>query len=188
MSEKARIRYFSIKFVIFTFLGIMILVFRESHVGNLRYFIGGLMLIYGVEGIFYESLEHHLNFLMKNRTYLGIVEIIFGVTLLASKISFESVCIIWATWSIIRESYELKEIVCDFKCYTPRILSLLESIAAIVFSIMLILEPGHHHALLHIILLNIELICSPLVVLLDEIIIAIKKKRKKAKEIEKEEK
>ena len=87
-------------------------------------------------------------------------------------------CIIWATWSIVRESYEIKEVVSDIKSVLPKILSGAESIAVIVLSVMLILEPTEHHALIHMYMLVIELVLNPATVLLDELFIHLKEKKK----------
>ena len=71
--------------------------------------------------------------------------------------------------SICRESFEIFEIINELKHLLPRILSGVESIAVIVFSIMLILEPGEHHAMIHVYLLLVELVFSPLIPLMDEL-------------------
>ncbi len=83
-------------------------------------------------------------------------------------LEYSAVCIIWATWSIVRESHEIKELVTEIVSVPLTIISGLESIAVIVLSIMLISEPTHHHALIHIYLLLAELILTPLVPMLDE--------------------
>ncbi len=181
MSEKKRITYLLIKLVIFTILAALVLIFRDSHVAHLKPFIGALMLLYGIEELLFEILNHHGHFIHEPKTYLSFVEIIFGVILFVVDLQFEYVCIIWATWSIIRESYEIKEIVADMKSITPRILSGVESVVAIIFSVMLIMEPGEHHATIHMILLVAELILAPLVVLLDELIVGYKEKKKLTK-------
>ena len=185
MSEKKRITYLLIKLVIFTILAALVLIFREGQVANLKPFIGALMLLYGIEGLLFEILNHHSHFLHETKSYLGFVEITFGIILLVVELQFEYVCIIWATWSIIRESYEIKEIVADMKSITPRILSGVESVIVIIFSVMLIMEPGEHHATIHMILLVAELILAPLVMLLDELIVGYKEKKKLTKNSEK---
>ena len=88
----------------------------------------------------------------------------------------------WATWSIVRESFEIKELVTEIKSWTLTFLSGAESIAVIVFSVMLILEPGEHHAMIHIYLLLLELLLTPLIPLLDEILLERKHKKELAKE------
>ena len=176
MLDKPHIKYFIIKFAVFTILAVLVLVFREQQVEHLQPFIGSLMIFYGVEGIFYEVLFHKLQFIRKNKTYLGLIELILGTIVIIAPLEFAYVCIIWATWSIIRESYELKELITDIKTWPPRIISGTESIAVIIFSILLIFEPGEHHALIHMVLLVAELILNPLTVLLDEILIHFKEK------------
>lgn len=178
MLKKAHIRYLLIKLIVFTTFAILVLIFRENQVANLKPFIGFLMLLYGVDEILFEIFTHHKHFLYANKTYLGLVELIFGIVLIIADLQFEYVCIIWATWSIIRESHEIKEIVADMKMLIPRILSGIESITVIVFSILLIIEPGVHHAIIHMILLSAELILNPLVVLIDEFLIERKETKK----------
>ena len=183
MTKKHHIIYLSIKLVIFTILAVLILIFREKQVEFLKPHIGSLMFLYGVEGMLYEFLFHRKHFFHENKVYLALIEIIFGIVIIASPLPFETVCVVWATWSIIRESHEIKEIVADFKTITPRILSGVESVVVIVFSVMLIIEPGEHHAIIHMCLLFAELILNPLVVLIDEFLIDWKEKRKQ-KQIE----
>ena len=55
-------------------------------------------------------------------------------------LEYSAVCIIWATWSIVRESHEIKELVTEIVSVPLTIISGLESIAVIVLSIMLISE------------------------------------------------
>ena len=119
--------------------------------------------------------------MIESKTYLGLVELILGITTIIMPFEdYSHVCIIWATWSIIRESYEIKELVTEIRSITWTLISGLESIAVIIFSIMLIAEPTAHHAMIHIYLLLAELILSPLVPLLDEVM----EKRKEQKKSE----
>ena len=178
MKKFTPFKYLVVKFVIYAILAILIFIFREKQVEHLKLFIGSLMLLYGVDGIVFEILSHGKRFIHQNKAYLGLIELIFGIVLIASPLQFDYVCIIWATWSIVRESYEIKEIIADLKTMLPRILSGVESIVVIIFSIMLLLEPGEHHTLIHMCLLTAELVLNPLVVLLDEILIARKERQK----------
>ena len=174
--EKNHIKYFSIKLGVFAILAILVFVFREPLVGNLKYFIGGLMLLYGLEEILFEILYSRHHILHQGKLYLGGIELLLGVVMLSVPMSYESVCIIWATWSILREAYEIKEVFSEIKCLAPKILSATESVVVIVFSILLIIEPGEHHAMIHLYLLLAELIVSPLTPLLDEILAKRKEK------------
>lgn len=178
MLNKKHLIYQLIKLGAFTALAVLVFVFRNQQVEHLKPFIGSLMLLYGIEGLFYEIFFHHLHFIHEPKSYLGLIEIIFGIVLITSPLQFEYVCIIWATWSIVRESYELKELVSDYKTLLPKILSGVESITVIVFSVLLILEPGEHHAIIHMCLLTAELILNPLVVVIDEWLIYLKEKKK----------
>ena len=170
MEEKSCIKYNLIKLIVYAVLAVLVFVFREVLIENLKYLIGGLMIFYSLEEVLFIVLHHIHNFLKEDKVYLGFIELVLGVVLLCVNISYESVCIIWATWSILRESYEIKEIACELHHLVPKILSGIESIVVIVFSIMLIIEPGEHHAMIHLYLLLVELIVTPLTPLLDELL------------------
>ena len=181
--EKSHIKYLFVKLVIFVALAICVFIFREQLVEHLKYFIGGLMLLYGVEEILFEVLFHGKNFWKCEKTYLGLVELILGTTLFfypleaEPEVVIKMTCVIWAAWSIIREAFEIRELVVEIKSVVLTIISGIESIAVIVLSVMLILEPGEHHAMIHLYLLLAELVLTPLVPLLDEIIEERKLKR-----------
>lgn len=177
MEEKSHIKYFSIKLGVFAILAILVFIFREPIVEHLKYFIGGLMVLYGLEEILFEILYSRHHILHQGKLYLGGIELLLGAVVLSVPMTYESVCIIWATWSILREAYEIKEVFSEIKCLLPKIISAIESVVVIVFSILLIMEPGEHHAMIHLYLLLVELILSPLTPLLDEIIAARKNKQ-----------
>ena len=169
--HKNMILYHWIKAAIFSIIAILVLVFREYHLIHLREMVGILMLLYGLEEIFFEWMFFPHQFAKKSKSYIGVIELMLGITLLCvSSLEYDSVCCIWAVWSMIRESYELKEIITELHYPIPRFISLVESIAVFVFSILLIINPTEHHALVHLYLLFFELILNPVVPLLDEII------------------
>ena len=178
--EKAfsHIKYHIIKLAVYLVLAILIFIFRETLATEavLKFFIGGLMILYGVEETLFEIVFHGLNFWKQEKVYLGFVEIVLGCVLLIAPLDLETTCVIWATWSIVREAFEIRELVTEVKSVLLTILSGLESLAVIVLSIMLILEPGEHHALIHLYLLLVELFLTPFVPLMDELL----EKRKKA--------
>lgn len=177
MDKKTLFRYLFIKLAIFTILAVLVYAFRDKQLEHLKPFIGSLMVFYGVDGIAFEILSFKKGFINQNKTYLGLVELIFGIVLIASPLAFDYVCIIWATWSIVRESYEIKEVVSDIKMILPKVLSGVESVIVIVFSVLLLLYPEEHHAMIHLGLLTAELILNPLVVLIDESLIYWKEKK-----------
>ena len=169
-SPKSHLKYLIVKQCVFAVLAVLVFVFRAIHIQYLRYFVGGLMLFYGLEEQLFEIIYSRSNLLKKGKVYLGLSEIILGIVTLAVEIDYDSVCIIWAVWSILRESYEIKEIFADLNFLVPRLLSGVESIAVIVFSILLIINPAEHHAMIHLYLLLVELILTPFVPLLDELL------------------
>ena len=170
MNEKNCIKYNLIKLGVYLALAVLVFIFRETLVENLKYFIGGLMILYAVEEILFIVLHHIHHIFHEDKVYLGFIELVLGVVLMFVNISVEGVCIMWATWSILRESYEIKEIACELKNIAPKILSGVESVVIIVFSILLLIEPGVHHAMIHLYLLLAELVIAPLTPLLDELI------------------
>ena len=183
MEEKSHVKYFAIKLAVYIAIAVCIFIFREHIVNEevdkmiLNYFIGGLMTLYGVEEILFEIVFKDKHFWHKDKIYLGIIEITFGIVILCAPVDYETTCVVWATWSIVRESFEIKELVTEIKSWTLTIISGIESIAVIVLSVMLILEPHEHHALTHIYLLLFELVLTPLIPMLDEIILERKHKK-----------
>ena len=187
--EKSHIKYLIVKLAIFVVLAVLVFIFREQLVEHLKYFIGGLILLYGVEEILFEVIFHGKNFWKCEKTYLGLVELILGITLFFFPLDataeevVKMTCVIWAAWSIIREAFEIRELIVEIKSVILTIISGIESVAAIVLSVMLLLEPGEHHAMIHLYLLLAELVLTPLVPLLDEVIEERKNKRAEQKKI-----
>ena len=147
-------------------LSVFVLIFQDTLVENIKDFVGAVMVYEGVEEIVLEIIHAKKNFWKSSKAYQGLIDITFGIILLAlfidQSIEYIVVCVVWASWSIIRESHEIKRIVNDVRCITPRIISGIESIAVIIFSVLLILEPGEHHARIHLYILIVELVFSPL--------------------------
>lgn len=173
-----------VELAIVSVLSVFILVFKEHLIGNIKYFVGAIMIFDGVEEIVLEVIHERKGFWKNSKAYQGFIDIIFGISLLClsidPEIEYIVVCVVWASWSIVRESHEIKRIVTDVRCITPRIISAVESVGVIVFSFMLILEPGEHHAMIHLYILIIELIFTPLTDLMDELISRFKEKKKEA--------
>ena len=107
--EQSHIKYYLVKLIIYVALAVCVFIFREKLVEHLKYFIGGLMLLYGLEEILFEIVFRDKHFWHKDKIYLGIIEITFGITLLVINLpyeaDYEAVCVVWATWSIVLDSY-----------------------------------------------------------------------------------
>ena len=161
--------YYIIRFVIFTILAVLIGVFSHQLLEYLDYLVGGVMLIYGFEGILFTVARVKRGFYKDYQFFLGCMELLLGTVMMALIRDFNIICVMWGTWTIVRESFELYETSHKFLHKFPAILSLALSIIEIVFSILLILHASHHHALTHIYLLIPELIINALSPLLFEI-------------------
>ena len=183
-----------IKAVLWTAIAILVLILKDVFVHNLNYFVGGIMILYGVESIALHLLKKR-SFLKKNHFFWGAMETILGLILICfvhvgppETTDYAVVCVVWAVWSLLRETLEIEECVVEIGHGHPVILSLLESIVGIVFSFLLIIEPGEHHAATHVVLLFFELVTTgfvfPYLRLLGN---AIKKRAAKKKGIEIEE-
>ena len=139
---------------------ILLFIFREFFVANLRWFIGGLMMLYGSVAILEIALEKVKPIYDGHGFLFNLIEAMLGLVILLLIEEYATVCVIWAVWSIFRESIELREILARKLHTILAIVSFLESIAVIVLSVLLMMSPGEHHALIHSYLLCIELILT----------------------------
>ena len=169
--------YLVVKLIVYVALAVCIVIFHHQMLPGLKYFIGGLMAFYGVEDILFLTLMHRKQFFRQDKTYFGIVELILGIGMLFAPLEINTICMIWATWAIMREAVEIKELILELKSWTPRIISLIESIAAIILSMVLIFAPTGEHAIIHLRILTVELVLAPLVPLLDLVIVSFKDRR-----------
>lgn len=148
--------YKFIKFFVFIALGVSIFFLKDTYVEHLKYTIGGLITLYGVDGFFLWILEkdkfEKMHFLFK-----AVVQLVLGICTLVLFEQYAVICTIWAVWAIIREADEISEYYELFKERIPCFLGFIESVVAIVLSITLIMEPGEHHAMIHMYLLIAEL-------------------------------
>ena len=134
----------------------------------LRYFIGGLMIFYGVEEIVLNVFKNKKHYSIHS-LYWNIIEIAIGTTLVVFvetgdiEVTYAVVCVGWAIWSILREAREIVELTEELKhnklitCKVVAIVNLLESLTVIAMSLTMIIEPGEHHAKIHLYLLAVEL-------------------------------
>ena len=156
--------YGAIRTVIYWALTALVLVFAAviAEIDVLRYFIGGLMIFYGVEEIVLTVFKNKKHYSI-NCLYWNIIEIIIGLTLIIFVGSdYEIVCVSWAIWSILRETRELVEATGELKtqpvpCKIVAIFNILESLTVIALSLTMVIEPGEYHAKIHLYLLAAEL-------------------------------
>ncbi len=152
--------YQYIKFFIFLTLGTLILIFNETLIGYIPHLVGSIMLLYGIEDSIVKLCLKEINEDI-GKAIDNLLIIMLGIILffLTDPSKFTIVCIIWSTWSILREGWEIKEKAIEkSNSLVLSIVNIIESIVVIVFAVMLIFSPTEHHAHFHIILLGIELI------------------------------
>ena len=165
------------RLICFVVGAVLLLVFNEFFLHNLRWFIGGLIVLYGSLGIL-ALLLAKVKPIYEGQGFLFFsVEILLGLITLCFIKDYATVCVIWAVWSIIRESIELEEIVARELHPVLAVISGLESVADVVLSVMLMIEPGEHHAMIHSYLLVVELILASLIPIINHRLMPEKKGR-----------
>ncbi len=165
------------KLVIFIAFAVLVGVFNQTLLENLRYLVPSLLMAYGLDSIISAIINEKKNFYKNLWFSYGIGEIIVGVTMISIEPTFEVVCVVWGVWSIFREVIEIHEILSGEVKGVPALISGIESIVAITFSVLLIVTPVKHHAHTHIYLLIVELIVTGLIPVIDDIILIRKKHR-----------
>ena len=169
--------YGAIRTAIYWALTALVIAFVSAiaEIEVLRYFIGGLMVFYGVEEIIYTAIKNKKHYSI-NTLYWNIIEIAIGLTLIIFvETSYSVVCVCWAIWSILRETRELVELTEELKenklviCKIVAIVNLLESLTVIALSLTMVIEPGEHHAKIHLYLLAVELFTKVLFPLINYI-------------------
>lgn len=141
------------KVVLYLFAAIFIFLFHEQIMPTVAFLVGGVVLAYALE---------ELLFLIAKRKFAdtaeSIIQIVLAILLFLAHDDIIKVCIIWGVWSIIREGREMTHALVHIRRHRLAIINIAESIVVIVLSATMILEPGEHHAHIHVILLAIELI------------------------------
>ena len=155
-----------IKFVLYNAAGVAILVFNHPAMSVVGYIVGAVILAYGLEPIVVGASRKKL-FKENSALFDGLINILLAATLFIVSDDIIKICLIWAVWSIIREGRELAESAHHIREKRPGLTNLIESVVIIVFSFTMILEPGEHHAHVHVIILGIELILEVMFPLLD---------------------
>lgn len=150
--------YYFIRSTIFLTIAVLIGVFAHQLLEYLPFLVGGVIVLYGFEAMFMPITRLRLLFFKEYQFYLGLVEILLGSVMMSVVRDFNNICMIWATWTIVRESFEIYETGAKILKKFPAFLSLSLSIVEIVFSVLLIVFASEHHALTHIYLLVPEFV------------------------------
>lgn len=154
--------------VLYLTMAVLTGIFFETFLDNVKYVVGPLMIVYGLESMFLH-LTGRKEFSKESDAFWGVFEIMLGsLLLIADKISYESGCVIWAVWSIFRETGELEEIFQRIKHKSMGYkiivyIDLAESVFAIIISVTFILNPDEIHVAVHMIFLIVELVTTVMI-------------------------
>lgn len=155
----------TIKLIVYLIAGCLIMAFSEQVMEYVVILVGAVMTVYAIEtiivSIFKKTVLHE-----DNELFEGLILILLAIVLLFTDNSnLEKVCVIWAIWSILRETEEIKECLHDnFHKNPPKFTKVfhyihcVESAIVIVLSLAMLLSPTEKTAHTHIILLGLELI------------------------------
>lgn len=150
-----------IRFLIYLAGAVLLAIFHRYTVHHIKYIVPVVMLLYGLEAIVTSIFINKNAFYSQQEFYWGITEIVLATLIMAAIGDFVVICVIWAVWSILRETDEIKVAVIEFKKYTiTSIISTLESLANMALSIFLIISPTTAHATTHLYLLIVELVIA----------------------------
>lgn len=168
---------------------VFVFVLTLAEIEVLRYAIGGLMIFYGVEEIIHTAVKHEKHYSI-HTLYWNIIEMLIGLVLIVfvetgeEEVTYAVVCVCWAIWSILRESRELVEVTEELKAKKPiackivAIVNMLESLTVVALSLTMLIEPGEHHAKIHLYLLGVELFTKVLFPILNYIAERVEEKKK----------
>lgn len=155
----------TIKLIVYLIAGCLIMAFSEQVMEYVVILVGAVMTVYAIETIIvsiYEKAVLH----EENELFEGLILILLAIVLLfTDNNNLEKVCVIWAIWSILRETEEIKECLHDnFHKNPPKFTKVfhyihcVESAIVIILSLVMLLSPTEKTAHTHIILLGLELI------------------------------
>ena len=146
-----------VRWLVYVVAGVLMIVYSDGIVHYVPYVVGAIMLVYAAEGIF-DSVHDHKS-LEDARFFDNIILVLLSlIMIIVGNANYSTSCIIWAVWSILREGLELEEIYKFRKIHLTALISSVESVIVIIMSVLLILHPEETHALMHVILLGVELI------------------------------
>lgn len=155
-----------VKTLIFGITGILILLFSKKILGDsgehLYVLVASSMILFAlglVAEIFQEKKDKNL-FLILRASILALLGLFVLIPLKHISDSIKTICYVWAIWSLIREGIQTYLNVRKNYKEIPitSILGIIESIILVIFSILLLVEPGLHHAYSHVLLLGVEFV------------------------------
>ena len=177
-------------------MGIAILILNEKimeHSDILNYLVGGIIAIYGLEGVILPIATKKIK-AEKIEMFGGGVNILIAIIMIflidKNTEELRILCVLWSLWSIMREGEEIFDKGFEGIRNHPitSAINIAESIVVIVFSIELIIAHNEHelehHAHAHVILLGIELIIEVIWVYVGEFEARILRRLRRRRTIE----
>ena len=184
------------KLILFVLMGIAILILNEKimeHSDILNYLVGGIIAIYGLEGVILPIATKKIK-AEKIEMFGGGVNILIAIIMIflidKNTEELRILCVLWSLWSIMREGEEIFDKGFEGIRNHPitSAINIAESIVVIVFSIELIIAHNEHelehHAHAHVILLGIELIIEVIWVYVGEFEARILRRLRRRRTIE----
>lgn len=154
-----------IKTAVYLIAGVLIVGFCDKIMEYAVVLVGAVMTVYATEtiivSIFKKTVLHE-----DNELFEGLILCLLALVLLfTDNENLEKVCVIWAIWSILRETEEIKE--CLHENFhkpvhtakkTINFIHCAEAATVIILSLEMLLSPSEETARTHLILLGLELI------------------------------
>ena len=178
-------KFYYVKFVVYITLAILLAFNAHFFVEYLKYTLAALMLLYGLETVIITPIKEKRKCLESYEFYVGFIEILVAFVLIFAINELSTLCVIWAMWSLLREASEIKKAILRFHEKLPAVIYTIESIVDIVLSIMLLMDPTEHHAVIHAYFLCVELVILGSINIVDYIVLYFReKKAKKVNQVE----
>ena len=169
--------YNYIKLAIFIVFSVLIFVYKDTLLVNLKYLVASLLIAFGTENLLLLNIIEKKDALKNSKFAFGFIQLLLGLVLMFGTFEFTGVCIIWAVWSISRESYEIYEITSGQVKGIAAVISGIESVVAITFSVLLLLSPTEEEAKIHIYLLIVEFLVTAFSPVVSELVYNFKTKK-----------
>jgi len=149
-------KFLLIKSILLFVIGVLIIFLTPQFVEHLRFCVSAIMMIYGVLEIVHAILNDK-HFYEYYSFYYGAVETFLGLATIIFVKDFVVVCVIWAVWSILRETFEIMAVASGEEKGVLAVLSMIETAVVFTLSVEMLANPGEHSALTHTYLLIVEL-------------------------------
>jgi hypothetical protein len=162
------------KSVLYVTAAVLIFIFHKTVMPYVAFLVGGVVMVYALDELAYLIAQKRFADVAESE-----IQIVLAVLLFLAHGDIVKVCIIWGVWSVIREGREMTHAFVHLKSHRLALVNVAESVVVIVLSCTMILEPGDHHAHVHVILLGIELILEIAFPLLESGIGRLLDRRKK---------